>query len=371
MFPAWVYMPDMPSMEVLETEYAIPPREVRPVFSNDPIEFDQRPSRDIIKSHWIELHEHVWTSRKNAKQFFADWWSRKPATCNCKGADQILADNPVSFRSRFSFFESGVRLHNAVSSKPELASTHPRFSIEQALRKWRPELWPSQPRMNITAVTSISPLSGHQETQKQAILSWGKMGLDIISVNLEHEIPKLQPKFPDIRFYVGRASEHYDRPTPTIRSMLDYCVSGEYLLINSDCALYGPQSLLANSPSVILRHNWTNKPADAVREQWGLDAFRLNSDIARSIPDLPFAIGKPMWDYWMAWHLERSFDLDWIGEPLIYHKAHDIHWQTDECDVGRKWVTGHYSESPNWVEWRYGRPHVYSKYSDWRKKKKK
>lgn len=328
----------------------------------------KQPTKHIQKSHWIELHEYIWTSKEDTKKFFIDWWFRKPTACNCKGADQILADNPISFESEFSFFESGVNLHNAVSSKPELADTHPRFSIEQALQKWRPELWPSQPRINITAITSLSPLPIHQETQKQAILTWKKMGLDIMSVNLEHEISELQSKFPDIRFYTGKASTHYDRSTPTIRSMLDHCVSGEYLLINSDCALYGPQSLLTKSPSVILRHNWTSKPSDAIQEQWGLDAFRFNSNMVRSAPDLSFAIGKPMWDYWMAWYLEKFFDLNWIGEPLMYHKIHPVNWQTYECDIGREHITNYYSENINWVEWRYSKPYAYSKYSDWRKK---
>ncbi len=91
----------------------------------------------ISISHWIGLHEYVWNSESEARSFFAGWWEGRPKTCKCKGAEAILAANPMDFSSDEQFFASGVRLHNAVSAKPELADTHPQMSVEEAQIIWK------------------------------------------------------------------------------------------------------------------------------------------------------------------------------------------------------------------------------------------
>ena len=315
------------------------------------------------KSHWYPLHEYQWTSEQSARAFFADWWKQRPQ-CNCSDSEKILEANPISFESDQAFFESGVRLHNAVSSKPDLSKTHPRFTIQQAMQKWRPNLWPVQPKLDLLAVTSLSPLEVHQEVQRVAIESWRRFGLDIVSVNLEQEIESLKRNYQDLEFRLGEATTAFNRPVPTINSLLDQGRDRPILVINSDCALYGPQSLIdVEKPSVIIRYNWESHFHDARREQWGLDSFLLTPELTATVPRLPFGIGKPMWDYWLPWHLEQQAELTWIGEPLIYHKLHPLNWNTSECNLGRQWIRDHYGDDVGWIEWRESRPYTYSEFT--------
>jgi hypothetical protein len=87
-------------------------------------------------SYWRFLHSYEYTTKEAAESFFYAWWINKPL-CNCQDADEVLAANPMSYESAVAFFESGVKLHNAVSAKPQLAATHPQVSVEEAKVIWK------------------------------------------------------------------------------------------------------------------------------------------------------------------------------------------------------------------------------------------
>ena len=74
---------------------------------------------------------------ETAREFFHAWWVNKPL-CNCVDSDKLLEQNPMLFDSPKSFFDSGVRLHNAVSAKPELAASHPQVTLDEAYKLWKP-----------------------------------------------------------------------------------------------------------------------------------------------------------------------------------------------------------------------------------------
>lgn len=256
-------------------------------------------------------------------------------------------------------------IHNEVNAM----LSKPMFTWCDYVGKYRPDLWPSQPQIdNLLLVTSLSPLPSHAEQQAIALESWKRFGLDVVSVNLPGEIRTLKKKY-DVEFIgTTESCEQFNRKTPTINSIVDVSVARDtpIMILNSDCALYGSQRLVLDVPQVGIgiRHNWSEHLSDATQEQWGLDAFVLRPEHARSLPRLPFGIGQPMWDYWMAWHMQQAgFQVDWIGSKLIYHKSHPTNWTPEDCQAGRNWITEHYKKSIDWVQWREQQPHTFSLFS--------
>ena len=122
------------------------------------------------------------------------------------------------------------------------------------------------------------------------------------------------------------------------------------LLINSDVEIYGDQSKLtaplADGKQVVgIRWNYSDgKHHQAKREQWGLDAFSITPDFARSLPRLRLRIGRPMWDYWLPLHSRTiGQPMHFIGEALFYHHSHEIHWSNADWNMAAKWVSEHYN----------------------------
>jgi len=319
---------------------------------------------DRYHALWGELH----SKQDPTSEWFSDWVSRVPqSSCGCRKclSDYIVANPPL-----FDDWPKWTwEVHNAVNEK----LLRNAFSWSDFVSKYRPDLWPVQPRIsNLLLVTSLSPLPSHQEQQRTAIESWKRFGFDVLSVNLPHEIERLRENY-DIEFIeTNESCEQYNRKTPTINSLTNISVAKDVpiMIINSDCTLYGSQRLVTDITDVGIgiRHNWTDHLSDATQEQWGLDAFIMHPEHAKSLPRLPFGIGQPMWDYWVAWHMQQAgFQVDWIGEKLIYHKLHPTNWKPDDCLIGRQWITEHYKTDLDWVKWREQQPHTFSIFSPFRK----
>lgn len=110
------------------------------------------------RSHWHPLHEYEWTSEQSARAFFSDWWSKRPQTCNCSDSERILETNPMSFESEEAFFESGVRLHNAVNAKLSIEYPerhYPETSMAEAYAVWRGIAPRTRDRLLITVASGI------------------------------------------------------------------------------------------------------------------------------------------------------------------------------------------------------------------------
>jgi len=68
--------------------------------------------------------------------FVEAWEAWIPSTCSCReDYKAILADYPFDYSSPDAFFESGIRLHNAVNRK----LSKPEITIEEARSIWRKE----------------------------------------------------------------------------------------------------------------------------------------------------------------------------------------------------------------------------------------
>lgn len=254
-------------------------------------------------------------------------------------------------------------VHNAVNASLSRLA----FPWSEFITKYRPDLWLEQPKIkNLLLVTSLSPLPSHQEQQSIAVESWKRFGFDVVSVNLPNE--RVEQYGVEV-IETAESCEQFNRKTPSINSIVGVSVARDVpiMILNSDCALYGPQSLVLNVPQVAIgiRHNWKNSFSDAMQEQWGLDAFIMRPEHAKTVPRMPFGIGQPMWDYWIAWHMQKmGFRIDWIAEKLIYHKEHKTNWSPEDCNIGREWIKNHYNEKDiDWVKWREQQPNTFSIFS--------
>ena len=327
----------------------------------------------LYRDHWKKLHTII-----PSKDGLAVWVKDIPNIfCECgTKLSQILLDLPPVGRfvdekkNEYDEFAWTVTVHNAVNAS---LVGKKQIQLEEAIQIWRPDLLPSQPKINnLLLVTSLSPLPSHQEQQAIALESWKRFGLNVVSVNLPEEIRTLEEKY-DIEFIETTEScNQFNRKLPTINSLANVSIVRDtpIMLLNSDCALYGSQKLVLDVKHVGIgiRHNWSEHLSDATQEQWGLDAFILQPEHARSLPRLPFGIGQPMWDYWVAWHMQQAgFQVDWIGGKLIYHKSHPTNWTPEDCQVGRNWITEYYETSIDWVKWREQQPHTFSIFSPVRK----
>lgn len=197
----------------------------------------------------------------------------------------------------------------------------------------------------VIAVTSLNPKPVRWARQAVCLQSWLDYGLDVLTVNTTAELQTLSLPERVTGVACDELSTIYDRPTQLITSLLRVgaATGMPILLINSDIQIHGDGELLdtalqqKDALTIGVRYNHPARLTRdrARREPYGLDVFLVQPDLVREVPDLPFAIGKPMWDYWLP-HVARSCGrrLLWLGEPLLFHENHPLGWSQSEWHVG-------------------------------------
>jgi hypothetical protein len=210
---------------------------------------------------------------------------------------------------------------------------------------------------HLIAVTALSEQPHHLNRQSQCLDSWVRYGLSITSVNTPDEISRLRDIYPQVSTWVSSDEQvqNYSRPTQKIKRMAKVAeeIDKPILLINSDIEIEGGQSALVERLKdrtlvVGVRWNYKGKLNNGSREQWGLDAFVITPEMSASLPDLSMGIGKPQWDYWIPLHFELAgYALDFIGDPLFFHEAHEILWNQQDWHTGGEIVGSHYGIEMN------------------------
>lgn len=176
------------------------------------------------------------------------------------------------------------------------------------------------------AVTSLSPNPDRAERQSLCLQSWRDIGLEVIQVN------------------EGR---------PRIKTLIDAgAATGlPFLLINSDVEIFGDHTAIEEALAlpdkltigVRYNHNAELPRSRSQREGAGLDAFLMTPEMAETVPDLPFTIGQPVWDYWIPHHFRSlGYAFHWIDSPLFFHAMHDIQWSREDWQRGSAWLRDHY-----------------------------
>jgi hypothetical protein len=177
------------------------------------------------------------------------------------------------------------------------------------------------------AVTSLSPNPERAARQSLCLQSWRDIGLEVITVDTESK--------------------------PRIKALLDAgsATGLPFLLINADIEMYGDHKLIEAAivhPEKLTIGIRYNHAPDAARgrsrkETAGLDAFLMTPEMAATVPDLPFTIGQPVWDYWLPYHFRSlGYAFHWIDSPLLFHATHEIQWSREDWVRGSAWLNDHY-----------------------------
>jgi hypothetical protein len=206
------------------------------------------------------------------------------------------------------------------------------------------------------AVTSLSPAPHRQDRQQLCVESWQAIGLPVIAVNSAAECALLSGEYPGVTFRAcDDLATDYDRPTQRVSSLIQTAleVDTSILLINSDIQIWGDPQILSDlisqpgETTLAIGVRWNHAPgADlttAKRERWGLDAFVLTPEMAATVPRLPFAIGRPVWDWWLPTHFrDIGYSFRWLDQPWLYHELHALAWSQTEWDRGAAWLQNIY-----------------------------
>lgn len=321
------------------------------------------PTTPGIKSYfhakWRELHNMDSPNMEKLQKFTA---SLPTFGCGCAEhfAELIVRIPPPFERDAFSdlaWFCWTYRVRNAV--RAILPVPLEPWNYQFALQEWRPHLaWPKQqPTPELVAVTSLAP--HRRERQSICLDSWRRLGLKVISVNSPAEIKAMRYDYP----VEWISSTDANCKTQRINRLLDVCASEECptLLINADIEIYGDQSRLLQlvdqrKNAIGIRHNYDLHPGDASIEQWGLDAFLVYPEQIARLTRVDFAIGKPMWDYWLPFELEKiGGDCEWITEPYFFHQSHPVAWSDFECTTAHEAFASQFGPM-DWTQWRRSRP---------------
>ncbi len=308
------------------------------------------------RAAWESIHTFRGKTREERARFLDDWEQTIPNTgCGCSDSyEQYKRDDPPSFETDLDFFCWSVRMHNRVNQKLQ----RKQWSVAYAIQQWKL----TQPTIDsMVAVTSLSLLPKHKEVQQECLDSWRRFGLQVVSCNTHQEVDELKTLY-DVEFKVVGASSSYDRATPRIHDIMNAVTDKPILLISSDISIHGDQRFILNCverrESIIgIRNNYHATIEDSKVEPWGIDAFLLYPDQVTTFPNLDFAIGQTMWDYWVPFHLQKAnAKLRWVGEPFFFHRSHPVHWKKESTSIGREMISLHYGEEVDWEKWRRGLP---------------
>lgn len=322
---------------------------------------------DAGRAAWRRLH----TEPHGSPEWLAEHFKPMiPAGCGCKTkSEDLFATCPPRCDTPEEWFAWTVEFHNMVNATLDKQGDHPQMPLDVARHVWRYDqtsaAWPTDPDPvdDWVIVTSLSPLPHHRDVQSRCVRSWQRLGVRVFSGNTPEEIAQLASLYPEVQFEPVRSADWCHHPR--VFDLLQIGGDSPRLVINSDIEILGDGSRItaaarSGSAMVGIRYNWTGDRGDARREWWGLDAFLLHPDQIATLPDIDFAIGQTMWDWWIPYHLQQhEFSIDWVGEPCFYHESHELHWTPESLAVTRGLMSPVYGTPAThrfWEDWRLAQP---------------
>lgn len=201
------------------------------------------------------------------------------------------------------------------------------------------------------AITSVSPY--RLQHQIRCMESWHDLGLKVIAVQTKHDAELLSSELPSwINLSItDLAADEYDRPNHVRISALLQQVTRRSLLINSDIEITSNREEFQQKWTPIDKEVILGIRTDVYEDgkeltPFGIDVFSIDPVHRFGVPDLGFAMGCPVWDYWLCWHFICS------GHPIncvktgLEHQAHDQCWTVDHQSTGRKLLAKAYQVTP-------------------------
>lgn len=196
----------------------------------------------------------------------------------------------------------------------------------------------------IYALTSLSPASSSEASQRAAILSWRRAGLIPISFNRPNEISSLAQRY-DIDFFaLDDATESvFGQSFVPIHIMVEWanCNGSSVIIINADIELdLTPQQMRrfqlhgSNGLVYFVRWNHDGVLSRASREAWGIDAFLFHGRNRDVIADSILCMGQPWWDYWLPAMFARSDrPIYAVEHPVAFHRNHPRAWSDTTWNI--------------------------------------
>lgn len=199
-------------------------------------------------------------------------------------------------------------------------------------------------------VTSISPYHINENSQKEAVESWHKLGVRVYSLNSRNELLKIKSDYPLVTFIETTQTREnlFGKPVVSINALIDFasdCKDNEdglITIINSDIIIEDNKEKLERFKELsdkgfvfVSRWNYTDSFENSVQEKYGIDMFAFHRRIATVFPDNPvFSMGQCYWDYWLPFHATRNnIKLFYIGEKWCYHKSHRRQWSISNWTI--------------------------------------
>lgn len=203
---------------------------------------------------WSSLH----TYNGCDPQYVKLWQTMIPSTCGCKSDyKSILQEYPLCFDNPDAFFESGIRLHNAVNSK----LNKPTVSLDRARMLWRHERPATDRQRAIVTVANGTEFVEILKLTRHAMQVYAdRVGADLIDLDNDTEDWGPLEKFRTFHF-----STQYQQT----------------LFIDADCVItdrcpdlfemYGHADIVAHDDwSFLYKTDWLERERNTVAQRSGL-----------------------------------------------------------------------------------------------------
>lgn len=220
-------------------------------------------------------------------------------------------------------------------------------------------------------ITSFSPK--RIDHQRFCMQSWLDRGCTVIAVQTESEANAVASTFPEVQVVAtDKVADAFRKPTHVrISALLDQCRNEPGLILNSDIHLLSTRDQMQRDWSVDGRFfrigiRWEQHPKTGMARllKYGIDAFLITPDIAEQAPDIGMALGVPVWDYWLPYHVVHKMGKRLVTKKTdgLRHMAHVQNWHNSESDIGFSIMRDHYGVSQRgltqWIQKATGRTMV-------------
>lgn len=189
--------------------------------------------------------------------------------------------------------------------------------------------------MPLEILTSFHPNPARIERQRVCLSSWLRFGWHVVGIQGPGEAALLEELGPSIEWIeVPSAPPLLSDIWPIAKSR-----SGHVLLLNSDLELTGKLRGLRDleaererlGDGLICLRRWNHRPGEArtfgMAEQWGIDAFVFRPNGFAPFEGMPFAIGRPVWDWWLPLAYGRAGFPVWeMRDCHLLHEIHPLQW---------------------------------------------
>ena len=270
-------------------------------------------------------------------------------------SEMYSIENMYQIENMDSFNDWLTIIHNNVYNKLNKEC----ISKEQLIESYSPLFSDyKQTNNDLIIVTSLSSRKNHLISQPICLHNWKKSGLKIYSVNTSKEISYFKNIYPEVDEWIQNddLSTMFEIPSQRISSLLNVATvtNKNIILINSDIEIHADSEIPTESISIGIRNNYNKFHKKSNIEPAGLDIFILSPEAVELIPPSDFAIGRPFWDYYIAYILDNShLEINLISD-IFYHKNHPINWNTAECKIGTQYMANNHNTEiyHDWLDWR-------------------